>query len=198
MCGRYYFTYEAAQEALTLADLLDTRSETVGEGDVHPADLAWVVCSDAQKHRLVLASMRWGFPGHERSQVIFNARAETAMEKSLFRDSMLFRRCASPAGGVYEWNPKGEKVSFTGREKKILYLAGFYRCFEEMNCFVILTTEANRSLQGVHDRMPLVLKEEDVKRWILDKERAEILLSQVPPLLSSFQEYEQQTLPLFF
>ena len=67
-----------------------------------------------------------------------------------------------------------------------------------MNCFVILTTEANHSLQGVHDRMPLVLKEEDVKRWILDKERAEILLSQAPPLLSSFQEYEQQTLPLFF
>lgn len=196
MCGRYYFTYEAAQEALTLAELLDTRSETVGEGDVHPSDMAWVMCSDAKKHRLVLASMRWGFPGREHAQVIFNARAETAMEKSLFRDSMLFRRCVIPAGGFYEWNPKGEKVTFSGTEEKILYLAGFYRSFEGVNCFVILTTEANQSLQGVHDRMPLVLKKEDVKSWILEKEKAETLQKQVPPLLSSFQEYEQQTLPI--
>lgn len=191
MCGRYFFTYEAAQEVLGLTDLLDTRSQAVGEGDVHPTDMAWVICADAKKQGLVLASMRWGFPGRQ-SHIIFNARAESAMEKSLFRDSMLFRRCVIPAGGFYEWNSRKEKVSFTGQEKRILYMAGFYRCFEEVNCFVIITTKANESMRAVHDRMPLILKKEAVKDWILRNDRVEELLTQVPPSLSSYQEYEQQ------
>ena len=138
----------------------------------------------------------WGFPGFEKSRVIFNARQETALEKRTFRDSLLLRRCVIPAKSFYEWNRKKEKYTFARYDGRILFLAGIYDQYGEEERFVILTTEANDSMSRVHDRMPLILEERQIKDWIFSREKAEEMLGQTPVMLNGSTEYEQQTLDL--
>src|SRR5712672_1125003 len=56
--------------------------------------------------------MRWGLlPGWvedpRQFSLLFNARAETVMEKPAFRNAMKRRRCLIPADGFYEWRQEG-------------------------------------------------------------------------------------------
>lgn len=205
----------AAREGLPQAEAQKAQAGWPGVQDVHPGDLAWVACDPAADGGggyagtgretvgnsckssgvgLELAAMRWGFPGRN-GQLIFNARSETAAEKPLFQESLAFRRCVIPAGGFYEWNSRKEKVRFTGVGEQPLFLAGFYRRFEEENRFVILTVPANASMAPVHDRMPLVLAPEEAAAWILDGNRTRQFLRRTPGPLEASQEYEQLELP---
>jgi len=128
--------------------------------------------------------------------VIFNARSESALEKKMFRDSVLKRRLIIPASGFYEWNRKKEKVTFTSalKEQPILFMAGFYNRFEDGDRFVILTTGANGSMADVHERMPLLLKHQELEEWLRDDRRLEEFLHSEPHGLKRQMEYEQQTL----
>ena len=59
---------------------------------------------------------------------------------------------------------------------------------------MILTTQANASIEKVHDRMPLIMEREEILDWILDDRSIEYFLHKTPVLLDSWQEYEQQML----
>lgn len=59
---------------------------------------------------------------------------------------------------------------------------------------VILTTRANASMEPVHDRMPLILEENEIAPWILNGERARDILHKTPCLLERRTEYEQLSL----
>ena len=59
---------------------------------------------------------------------------------------------------------------------------------------MILTTEANASMEPVHNRMPLILEPEEITDWIFAKEKAEQLLRKVPSLLERRTEFEQLSL----
>ena len=45
------------------------------------------------------------------------------------------------------------------------------------------TTAANESMRDVHDRMPLVLKKEQLEPWLYDLKSTESFLKSTPPLL---------------
>ena len=62
----------------------------------------------------------------------------------------------------------------------LTYLAGLYDTVEGETRFVILTTAANASMEPVHDRMPLVLTQEEGCSWLWDAEAAGRILSQRP------------------
>nr|MCR5650069.1 SOS response-associated peptidase [Lachnospiraceae bacterium] len=51
-------------------------------------------------------------------------------------------------------------------------LAGIYRLYEDMEHFTIITTDANESMKRIHDRMPLMIREEDIFSWMGDSFRA--------------------------
>ena len=68
---------------------------------------------DQKEQQLQAKSMKWGFPGYQGKGLIINAKSEGVLEKKMFRESMLHRRCAVPAKGFYEWNPQKEKYRFT-------------------------------------------------------------------------------------
>jgi len=175
MCSRYF-----------------TKEEENGARiDVHPMDLADVWIPGPGGHA-VCARMRWGFPGGEGQNLVFNARAESAAWKSMFSESLAYRRCAVPALGFYEWNAAKEKVSFQRPDKKRLYFAAFYQQIEVENRFVILTTKANVSMERIHDRMPLILERKEAGAWLSAGKAYESLLQKLPPELSCQMEYEQQ------
>lgn len=123
---------------------------------------------------------------------VFNARSETAAEKPMFRDSLSRRRCVIPAKGFYEWNKAGEKAEFEAMTGELLYFAGCYRFENGIPHFVIFTTNSNESMKKSHDRMPLILKKEQIENWLVNQYGYSELLVQTPEALKRAITYEQQ------
>lgn len=194
MCGRYYVDDETARAIEELVRELDGKTVKIRRGDVNPTQEAPVM--RARNQELSVELCPWGFRNFQKKGVIFNARSETALEKKMFGESVKKRRCAIPAAAFYEWNKAKEKFTFRRPDGEMIYLAGFYKQYDGEDHFVILTTEPNESVEGIHTRMPLVLEKEQVRDWIFDDERTEWILHQRPSLLKSSTDYEQQTLDL--
>lgn len=192
MCGRYYVDDETAREIEKLVRDLDRKLQIERTGDVFPAQNATII--KGQEHHLAAEQMRWGFPGFEKGKLLINARAETALERPTFRESVQDRRCIIPARGFYEWNKSKEKFTFERKETPVLFMAGCYNRYEGQERFVILTTDANSSVAPVHNRMPLILEQEELKDWVLDDGAIEYLLHKTPVLLKPHAEYEQMRL----
>ena len=147
----------------------------------------------ADEPSLHAAFLRWGFPGFDKGKLLINARAESVKERPTFAESFALRRCVLPAAGFYEWDRKKEKVIFTAYWHKILYLAGIYRPYGDENRFVVLTREANASMEPVHDRMPLILSKEEVAPWVCDAAEADGIMTKELPQLQAVRPYEQMT-----
>ena len=192
MCGRYYVDDETAREIEKLVRDLDRKLQIERTGDVFPAQNATII--KGQEHHLAAEQMRWGFPGFEKGKLLINARAETALERPTFRESVQDRRCIIPARGFYEWNKSKEKFTFERKETPVLFMAGCYNWYEGQERFVILTTDANSSVAPVHNRMPLILEPEELGDWVLDDQATESLLHKTPVLLEQRAEYEQMRL----
>ena len=194
MCGRYYVD-EETRKAVEAAAGKGSWPAGLKCGDVFPSQLAAVLAPGAGGHPMMIRQMYWGFKRQDRNGLLINARAETALERPAFRDSMRYRRCVIPAAGFYEWNREREKAVFTREDKGVLYLAGCYTQSGDGQQYVILTTEANSSVLPVHQRMPVILESGELERWLLDERFADAVLHRIPPLLAREQEYEQQRLP---
>ena len=197
MCGRYYVDDETAREIERIIRIADERvrretSVKLQPKDIYPTDTAPVLTASADG--LICSQQKWGLPGFEKKQVIFNARSETVLEKKMFREGMEDRRIVVPATWFYEWNRKKEKNIFYRKDMPVLFMAGIYNQCQGEDRFVILTTAANASMLPVHDRMPLILEPEEIKPWIYEKEKAKQLLRKVPSVLECRTEYEQMTL----
>lgn len=199
MCGRYYVDDDTAKEIERIIRMAEKKVTKVTRepvllpsGDIHPTDRAPILMVDRQ--RICCHMQKWGFPVFDTKQVIFNARSESALEKPTFRDAMAKRRIVVPAAGFYEWNRRKEKSTFYRKNHPALFMAGLYNPYEEGNRFVILTTAANPSMEPVHDRMPLLLEEEEILPWMLDSDTAKEILMKVPYLLERKTEFEQMSL----
>ena len=108
MCGRYYVDDETAREI----EEAGTGSGQEAADGAHRGCLPFAKCHDPEGagNHLAAEQMRWGFPGFEKGKLLINARAETALERPTFRESVQDRRCIIPARGFYEWNKSKEKV----------------------------------------------------------------------------------------
>ena len=178
-------------------------------GDIYPSQSAGILtCQQVLQQKnplsagpaaeksmaLELNEMHWGFPQYQKKGLLINARAETALERKTFRESVLHRRCVIPARHFYEWDSDKNKVTFFREDRPVLFMAGFYNRFQDDERFIILTTQANASVNPVHNRMPLVLDESELEDWVYDDKFTEYALHKTPPELWREQEYEQQSL----
>lgn len=200
MCGRYYVDDKTAREIEKLVRQINAGKKQealnvagrITAGDIYPGKDAPVLSGAGDS--ICCGWQHWGFPGFQGKKLIFNARCESALEKSMFRDSVLHRRIVIPAAWFYEWNPRKEKNTFCRKDAPVLFMAGFSRRYEDGEHFVILTTEANSSMEPVHDRMPLILEQEEITEWIWDDAKTEDILYQIPCLLERKTDYEQMSL----
>ncbi len=121
--------------------------------------------------------MQWGFEVSWGKNVVFNTRADSALKpgaRNMWADSLESRRCVVPTLGFYEphktetfINPRSGKENkqqyfFTMSTSPFLFLAGIY----ESDHFSIMTTESNSSVSPIHDRMPVVLKPDELGKWL--------------------------------
>jgi len=104
---------------------------------------------------------------------LINARAETVHEKPSFKSSLKKQRCLVPADGFYEWQArdKGKVPQYIRlRTGGLFAFAGLWSEWdsgtEVLQTFTIITTTANRDLESVHHRMPVILMPEDYDEWL--------------------------------
>ena len=155
-------------------------NQSLSVGDVRPQDCAPVL--SARGKNLLVVPMRWGMKNPKTGALVINAREETAAAKPMFSASLRSRRCVLPAERFYEWDTEKQKVTFQPPAGGLLYLCGLYRMDEDVPHFVILTKPANDIMQPVHDRMPVMVREEDIDACLLDASRTKDLLESEVPL----------------
>lgn len=62
-------------------------------------------------------------------------------------------------------------------------MAGFCHEFDGEKRFVILTKDANKSMEEVHHRMPVILSKEHLYDWVFDSQSTKELMESASPLL---------------
>jgi len=141
-------------------------------GDFYPKQSAPVVLE--QRGRVITAA-RWGFDYGSKKKVVANARAETVLDKPMFRESARTGRCIVPANWFYEWKAQdtGKKVRYRAglKDLSIMSLGGLCKLSLDRDAgpqltFVIITTDAEEGVREVHPRMPLIIKREWVDAWL--------------------------------
>lgn len=197
MCGRYVLksTPQHLREQFGIDGPDAAHSEEWRPRyNIAPSQVAPVVrVIEGQRH---LDLLRWGLiPSWAEDLSIgmklINARSETAATKPAFRAAFRAHRCIVPADGFYEWQhlASGKQPFYIHRKDgQLLAMAGLWEHWmppgatEPLLTFTILTTEANRWMRRLHDRMPVVLLAEQVQPWLDPGSKAEELQALMRPL----------------
>jgi putative SOS response-associated peptidase YedK len=113
--------------------------------------------------------MRWGFR-REFNPAINNARSDK-LEGGMWREAFHERRCAIPMTLFYEWGPVvgGRKQAHEFRETDddYLWVAGIWEEHTELGpCYSMVTTAASLLMSPIHDRMPALLRPEQMAEWL--------------------------------
>lgn len=190
MCGRYQLL--RPQDISARFETVNTLADLHADEDVRPTEAIPVVNMGRE-----LTLMHWGFiPSWAKERPtgapLINARAEGIETKPTFRKPLRFQRCIIPATGFYEWQAQasgGKKVKylFTRTDGDFLALAGLYDTWktpegDDLTSCVIITTEPNELVAPVHDRMPVILAEDDEAAWLNpDETESEPLLLYLRP-----------------
>lgn len=109
-----------------------------------------------------------------RASRCINAKAETVDRLPSFREAFLKRRCVVPADGFYEWRgstARREPLWIHPLDDIVLLFAGLFEAWqprpgEWQTTFTIITTAANRTIEPIHDRMPVILDEAGAADWM--------------------------------
>lgn len=175
MCGRFYIDPDDMTDAelIALLDREKTRSEDAKDnaltlGEIQPGQNAAVIALNRRLSRSAFL-MQWGY--HFHNKLVFNARSETAADKSLFTESTVNRRCLIPASAYFEWDHRQKpyiKYRFHVSGQRMIYLAGLYRFEPDFPrpVFTILTREAASDIACFHDRMPVIVPSTMTDAWL--------------------------------
>ena len=194
MCCRYYiddnadellpYIDAAAQTGLAKKMVAKLAKPLKQSGEIFPSDMVPVVAR-SKSGAVTAFPMVWGFRSPASKTPIFNARSESAGEKPMFMDSWQVRRCIVPAAYFFEWgkapdSPDKIKYAIQPKGATSMWMAGLYR-FEQKGdftypVFTILTKDSIGSMAEIHERMPVILRREDLERWVAPEEKAERLL----------------------
>jgi len=173
MCGRISFSFSREDLLETYAWLRDA-PELEPRYNVAPTDP--VVAIGPAGAEVV----RWGIDG--RKGGLFNLRSETAVTRPYYRDRLLSARVVVPASHFYEWRVVGRQrvpVAVMREDGKLLNIAGLRGRWENQPAATILTTVPNVEIEALHNRMPVVLSDDDAATWVLE----ELSLKQVADFL---------------
>jgi putative SOS response-associated peptidase YedK len=162
----------------------DSRVDEDSEGakpryNVAPTQPLMVVLQRADEGRVV-EQHRWGLvPSFSKSlkdgAKRINARSETVATSPSFRSSFKKRRCIVPSNGFYEWQRTGgpkQPFFLHPPEDAVLAMAGLWAVWKDpetglwVPSATVVTTEANRMMSAIHDRMPVLLPREAWDDWL--------------------------------
>jgi putative SOS response-associated peptidase YedK len=162
----------------------------------HTSDTGRLPTSDAGRpptsrpptaHR-VLGAFKWGLVPYWSKEPstgarMINARSDSVATKPAYRAAFERRRCIIPADAFYEWQrrensqgkPAGKLPHAIARsDGHTMAFGGIWERWrpkdqpeaEPLRTCAIVTTAANEVVSPIHDRMPLVLAEQDWSTWL--------------------------------
>ena len=197
MCGRFGFSdVEKMPERFSAArPLLIGPRYNAAPGQ----DLPVVLREEGEN---ALALMRWGLvPSWAHDEKIgykmINARVETVGERPSYREPLQSRRCLVPANWFFEWKPErvGPKTPYVIRREDgaLFAMAGLYDMWERageevLRSFTIITRSPNAVAGVIHDRMPLILQQDEEEVWLSADTKPLAFLKQVEPYPDSEME----------
>lgn len=142
------------------------------------------------------AALRWGLiPSWADDPKIgnrmINARADGVASKPSFRAAFKRRRCLIPASGFYEWQARDRRKQpfhIAPDGGGLMAFAGLWEHWARngelpIESCTIITTDANRALSSLHDRMPVILTPAEYDDWLAEstpRDRLERLLRPAP------------------
>ncbi|AIO18851.1 Putative SOS response-associated peptidase YedK [Candidatus Izimaplasma bacterium HR1] len=188
MCGRFIVSYTYAELVSFMSSTFDIfdldPSIEAPRYNIAPGTEVLSIINDGDNYRA--GNLIWGFipffaKESSTGYKMINARVEGIERKVSFKDSFLHKRCLILADGYYEWKKVlNQKQPFLikNRDDKIFFFAGLWSKYIDKDNKVIysttiLTKEASNELVDIHDRMPIILDEDNAKLW-LDKDVQEV------------------------
>ena len=139
-----------------------------------------------ERSNSLLKGMRWGLlPSWADALSVgynmINARSESLADKPSFRPSLVSKRCVVFADGYYEWKKISAKIKepywiHTAGEK-VFAMAGLWAENRKIKLELspdspiqsatIITTSSNSDVSDVHDRMPVIFRNESqIAAWL--------------------------------
>jgi putative SOS response-associated peptidase YedK len=173
VCGRIGYKV-SREELLRSYPWLKDAPEAEARFNIAPTDPVLTVAARGAE------MVRWGIEG--RKGGLFNLRAETALGRPYYHGLLLRHRVLVPASHFYEWRREGRRrlpFAISRSDGGIVHLAGLLGRWEGSPAATILTTTPNPDLAALHDRMPVVLDDDDAATWVLE----ELALEQVRDFL---------------
>ena len=151
--------------------------------NVAPTQDIMVVANHKDGSR-VLETMHWGLvpffsKDKKTSGRMINARVENVPDKPAYRRAFTKHRCIIPADGFYEWQKINSKTKqpwfFRPKDGGLIAFAGLWEVWHDpelpkdadpLFSTTIITTDANKDMEDVHNRMPLILKGKAIEEWL--------------------------------
>ena len=167
MCGRFSLaptTHQVKNSCIKL----DLPEDFIALFNIAPAMNSIVILPNMECVR-----MSWGLiPAWEQKErttgKFINARIETISEKAVFKNPLIRQRCIVPADSFYEWKKcPGSTLQpyrIFRHDGVLLYFAAIWEVNEYLakTTFSILTTQPNADMSNLHNRMPVILQDEEM------------------------------------
>lgn len=176
MCGR--FTSLLSPELLAIIFGKEPPERLTFRYNIAPTQMVLFVRKSGSGE-CSFSSARWGLVPHwakdpSLGSRMINARCETVHEKPAFRQVIRTRRCIVPASGFFEWQatPSGKLPYYvTMADDSPLFFAGIWDSWKapdgtNLETCSILTTEANSLMAPIHDRMPVIINRDNIRKWL--------------------------------
>jgi putative SOS response-associated peptidase YedK len=169
--------------------------------DISPGQMQPIVVTGADG-KPTAEMMKWGLiPSWSNDPKmgyrLFNARDDNVFKSPIWRNVILRKRALIPATNFFEWTkpekgseiPK-QKFNFRPKQLDIFSFAGVWETWhdvegKEWKTYSIITTEPNKEMRSVHNRMPVILHEEDEADWLSPAKNTR---EQVEPFLRPLED----------
>ena len=162
-----------------LFDLEEDAPEVEARYNVAPSNFVPAIRHN-KEHERKLGMLHWGLVPHwakdrKIGYRMINARSETVRQKPSFRNAFKRRRCLVPVSGFYEWKKTGDHKTpyfISMKDAEAFAFAGLWERWREheeaepLDSVTICTTEANKFMADIHQRMPVILKPGDYDDWL--------------------------------
>ena len=178
MCGRFA-SYKNLNKLKNIFNITNSDFNITQSYNISPGQNVNIILS--YKLENYLLESNWGYTfinsNTQNKQMVINSRIETINSKLLFKDSFLKRKCIIPANGYFEWSQKeGEKKPYLIKlgDGELIYFAGVWRKEkyndDKRRVFSIITKAANKKINEIHHRMPVVLNANNAQDYLETKD----------------------------
>lgn len=140
--------------------------------NIIPGNTIYAAYLDKNSGFLEIEEMKWGLNsyGGQSNDFIFNTRSESFLDKktlSIFKNN----RAIIFINGFYEKykidNKKTKNEYFITNKKELLIIPVIYQTTQiGKKLFTILTKNASKNIDEIHNRQPVILKDKFVELWL--------------------------------